>query len=215
MVKKTYSEAEMVRTFNLTRLTTVITPRMADWLAVEDPVFTPFEQYTFDKILSDAMRNMVGWNEEKLKMKFISPLLEISHIDDTDKYVTFYEKRLEDVVEGKPLSVKTDFMIATGLLDLYEKPFFHFQEYKPSLNPSGDPMGQLLQAMLIAQVQNKDNKPIYGAIIVGQNWNFVIIQGKEYCISPMYDAISKKGLLQIISILRKFKHILETELIVD
>jgi hypothetical protein len=213
MVKKNYTEAEMVRTFNLTRLTTVITPRMADWLKVEDPEFTPFEQYTFDKILSDAMRNMVGWNEEKLKMKFISPLLEISRIDDTDKYVTFYEKKIEDIVEGKPLSVKTDFMIATGLLDLYEKPFFHFQEYKPSLNPSGDPMGQLLQAMLIGQVKNKDNKPIYGCIIVGQNWNFVVIEAKEYCISPMYDAMSKKGLLAIISILRKFKYILETELI--
>ena len=45
MVKKSYTEAEMVRTFSLTRLTTVITARMAAWLTVEDPEFTPFEQY--------------------------------------------------------------------------------------------------------------------------------------------------------------------------
>jgi hypothetical protein len=215
MVKKNYSEAEMVRTFGLTRTVNHLTPRLADWLNVETPVFTPFETHVFEEKLSEAVTGIIGWNEEKLKMHFISHILPLGHLKDTDKYVLFYEKKLEDTIEGNPISVKTDFMIATGLLDLYVKPFFHFQEYKPSLNPSGDPMGQLLQAMLIAQHKNKDGKPIYGCEIIGQYWRFTILEGKEYCISPSYDSISREKLLQIIAILRKFKHILETELIVD
>ena len=96
-------------------------------------------------------------------------------------------------------------MIATGLLDLYEKPFFHFQEYKPSLNPSGDPMGQLLQAMLIGQVRNKDNKPIYGCWLQGKNWNFTVLHGLDYCVSPQFDATKQGELIQIVFILRRLK----------
>ncbi len=213
--KRSYTEAEMVRTFNLTRIVEYLTPRLANWLNVEKPVFTPYEEHIFELKLTEAIKGVIGWNEEKLKMHFISYILPLGHLRDTEKYVLFYEKKLEETIEGKPLSVKTDFMIATGLLDLYVKPFFHFQEYKPSINPSGDPMGQLLQAMLIAQYKNNDEKPIYGCEIIGQHWRFVILEGKSYCISPSYDAINREKLLQIIAILRKFKHILETELIVD
>jgi hypothetical protein len=74
-------------------------------------------------------------------------------------------------------------------------------------------MAQLLEAMLLAQEKNQNGKPIYGAEIIGQYWKFVILQGREYCISQSFDSIEKQTLLDIIAILRKFRHILETELL--
>ena len=74
-------------------------------------------------------------------------------------------------------------------------------------------MAQLIEAMLLAQEKNQNGKPIYGAEIIGRNWSFVIMQGREYCISPAYDSIKRGELLEIIAILRKFRHILETELL--
>ena len=76
-------------------------------------------------------------------------------------------------------------------------------------------MGQLLQAMMIAQDQNNNGKPIYGCEIMGKDWNFVILEGKTYCISKSYDCTEHDELLQIISILRHFKEILETKLLVE
>ena len=146
-------------------------------------------------------------------MEFISPLLLITDIRNTDKYRIFYERKLEHTINNYPISVKVDYMIATGLLDLYQEPYFYFQEYKPQKNPSGDSVAQLLQAMLIAQAKNNNGKIIYGATIVGKIWSFVTLENKTYCISKGYDCTDRDELLQIIAILRKFKHILETELI--
>jgi hypothetical protein len=104
-------------------------------------------------------------------------------------------------------------MVASGILNLPKNPYFHFQEYKPELNPTGEPMAQLLEAMLIAQSLNHNNKPIYGCEIVGKNWRFVVLLGKEYCISKTYDCTEKEELMLIIAILRNFRQILERELL--
>jgi hypothetical protein len=104
-------------------------------------------------------------------------------------------------------------MMAKGILDVFETPYFHFQEYKPHKNPSGDSMAQLLEAFLIAQERNKNGLPMYGVDIIGKQWSFVIMEGKDYCISETYNSIERMGLLNIISILRKFKYILETRLL--
>ena len=104
-------------------------------------------------------------------------------------------------------------MVAKGVLSFHQNPYFHFHEYKPQGNPTGEPMAQFLEAMLLAQEKNQNGKAIYGAEIIGQNWKFVILQGREYCISPTFNSIEREGLLKIIAILRKFRHILETELL--
>jgi hypothetical protein len=44
-------------------------------------------------------------------------------------------------------------------------------------------------------------------------WHFVLMEGKEYCISKSFSATEKDDLLKIIAILRKFRHILFTRLI--
>ena len=210
---KSYTEAELVKTFRLQNISTEESPKMQEWLAVEAPIFDIFEQHTFEVLFAKAAKNVRKWSEEDLKMKFISGILPLAYLEDSDRILTFFEKTIFATVEGHYLCTKSDFMVATGIFDMPEKPFFHFQEYKPHKKPSGDSMSQLLEAMLIAQHENANEKPIYGCEIIGKYWTFVILEGKSYCVSEGFDCTKKAVLLQIISILRKFRHILETELL--
>ena len=145
-------------------------------------------------------------------MKFIGPILELGQITDDSIAISYFDKIISATIDETRLTVKSDFMLAKGILDVYETPFFHFQEYKPYKNPTGDSMAQLLEAFLIAQEKNQNGKPMYGVDIMGANWQFVTMEGREYCIAEPLSAINKEDLLKIVAILRKFKHILETRL---
>jgi hypothetical protein len=199
--------------FNLIRIAEYQTPLMQEWLDVAMPTLNTVEQSIFDDKYKLAVKKMTGWSEEDLKMKFISYIIDLGYLVDAEGIVTFFDKMISATVEGTKLTVKSDFMMASGVLDVFRTPYFHFQEYKPQKNPSGDPMGQLLQAFLIAQERNKNGNPLYGIEIIGESWRFVTMQGKEYCISKTFTCTKKDDLLQIISILRKFKEILLTRLI--
>jgi hypothetical protein len=209
---KAWREGELIKTFKLTRILGVKTPLMQEWMDVQPTEFNTVEQYNFEKVLLKGQKSISGWSEADLKMKFISVIVELGNLNDDDKVVGYFDKTISATVEGIPLVVKSDFMLAMGVLDVFESPYFHFQEYKPSKNPSGDTMAQLLEAFLIAQVKNKNGKPLYGIEIIGKQWAFVIMEGKEYCISKAFDAVDRSDLLMIIAILRKFRHILETRL---
>jgi hypothetical protein len=179
---------------------------------VETPEFSVGEQYIFDSTWKRGTRLITTWSEEDLKMKFISPILELGQVMEGKDFTSFFDKKLSGKVQGYPLVVKADFVIAKGALDYMEKPYFHFQEYKPEKNPTGDSMAQLLEAFLIAQSQNTNNHPLYGCEVNGAIWRFVTMEDKKYCVSNAYDSASKEDLLKIIAILRKFKMILETRL---
>ena len=213
--RKNWSEGELIRAFNLNRIVKQMTPVMAEWLDVQPPVLNVGEQYMFDEDLSNAQTYLSGWSEEDLKMKFISTILKLGQLKDDDNIVCYFDKIISATVEGTKLTVKSDFMLAKGVLDFFTTPYFHFQEYKPYKNPSGDSMAQLLSAFLIAQEKNKNGLPMYGVDIMGRQWSFVIMEGKNYCISPAFDSIDKKDLEMIIAMLRKFKFILETRLMVE
>jgi hypothetical protein len=187
---------------------------MQYWLNTET-VLSEWSSILFNKILKNAQDNIESWNEEELKMKFISFILQLSDIEENKYIRTFFEKTIEATVEGVYLKTKTDFMIAKGVLDLVKTPYFHFQEYKKEKDPHGDPLGQLLEAFLIAQAMNQSGKPMYGAYIVGRYWYFVTMEAKDYCVSPSYDSTKEAELMQIIAVLRHFKIILETKLMVD
>lgn len=210
---KGWREGELIETFNLNRVITSQTALMQEWLDVQTPELNVAEQYNFDRSLLKAQKNMAGWYEEDLKMKFISPILELGHLADDEIVIGYFDKIISATVEGIKLTVKSDFMLAKGILDVYRTPYFHFQEYKPYKNPSGDSMAQLIEAFLIAQEKNKNGKPLYGVDIMGANWRFVVMQDKTYCISDIFNSVDKTDLLTIISVLRKFKYILETRLL--
>lgn len=211
--EKSYSEAELIDLFQLNRLVDEPTAKMLNWLDAPNMELNVGERFVFDTIYEGVKRDISGWSEEDLKMKFISPVLFLGNLRDNGRFRTFFEKTISGEVQGHFLKTKTDFMVASGILNLPKKPYFHFQEYKPELNPTGEPMAQLLEAMLIAENINQNEKPIYGCEIIGKNWRFVILEGKSYCISESFDCVKKADLLKIIAMLRKFRYILETELL--
>ncbi len=211
---KSYSETELIDTFGLTRLSGNDTfPLLSAWLNDAPINLETSELASFEDIYQNAKENIIGWQEEDLKMLLISPILMLGKIRNTKRYYTFFERTIEDTVDGYFLKTKTDFMIAAGNIGIFKKPFFHFQEYKPLKNPTGDSMGQLLEAFLIAQKKNNNGKPMYGCEVVGRMWSFVVMKDRTYCVSDAYDSTNRADLLQIVAILRKFKYILETELL--
>jgi hypothetical protein len=212
--KKEWREGEMILTFGLTKIGFPDTTSLLDeWLNVQDPVLNQAEQYIFEHTYAKGTQKMTTWSEEDLKMKFISPVLELGSVMDDTNFASFFDKKLEAKVEGYNLSVKADFVIAKGLLDYMIRPFFHFQEYKPDKNPTGDPMAQLLEAFLIGQTKNDDKKPLYGCEVVGQSWRFIVMENKTYTVSKTFNSMEREDLLKIIAILRKFREILETKLL--
>jgi len=210
--KKVWREGEMVLVFGLSKIDRVYTPLMKEWLEVGLPVFDERDQAYFERI-AQKTNKVTTWSEEDLKMKFITHILDLGGVLDDKGFASFFDKKLAAVVAGYPLSVKADFVVAQGVMDYMERPFFHFQEYKPDKNPTNDSMAQLLEAFLIAQAQNDDGKPLYGCEVNGAIWRFVTMEGKSYCVSESYDSTRREDLGLIIAILRKFREILETRLL--
>ena len=210
---KNHKEADIITLFGLTRLVgNTAHHLMSEWTNIEMPYLNIAEQAIFDEILPNAQQNIAGWQEEDLKMKFISFILHLGHLKDTRLFNTYFEKTISATIDGYFLKTKTDFMVAKGVLDRPQKPYFHFQEWKPHKKPVGDSMGQLLEAFLIAQETNKDGQALYGCEVIGKEWNFVVMTERTYCISKSYICTEKNDLLEIIGILRHFKSILEKRL---
>ncbi len=210
--KKEWKEGEIALAFGLKKIDTYYTVLMQEWLAVEMPVFDIREAGNFEELVK-KMPKIQTWSEEDLKMKFISPVLELGKVMEDTNFVSMFDKSLFATVKDYKLSVKADFVIGSGLMDYMEKPYFHFQEYKPNKKPTGDSMAQLLEAFLIAQAKNADGKPLYGCEVVGDTWKFMTMENDQYCVSKRFDATDQEELLQIIAILRKFRYILETRLL--
>jgi hypothetical protein len=214
---KSYIESELIELFGLERLAGNDShPAMEEWVNVKTTL-NDGEKYLFDLITDDLVRKIAGWNEEMLKMNFISPVLILGHITETKNYKTYYESLIEGEIDGTFLKVRTDMMIAKGILETPKVPYFYFQaggvpQYKKVKDPKGDPTAQLLEAFLIAQEKNNNNKILYGCTVYGREWEFYIMEKRTYCISKAYNCTDNEDLMQIIAILRKFKEILENKL---
>lgn len=192
--------------FQLIRIQNCV--HLDNWLA-SSGVLDDFEQHLLDLIHQKALFKMGGWNEEELKMKFISHLFLIANLEEENKIATFFERTMTATIGRYKLSVVCDCLVATPKgLTSPKAPYFFLQEYKRQKGDSNDPEGQMLAAMLIAQHQNKDEKPLYGAWLVGSIWTFTVLNGKEYCTSLAFDANNKADLLQIVFILKKLKELI-------
>ncbi|MEY4902766.1 MAG: hypothetical protein RLZZ292_581 [Bacteroidota bacterium] len=153
------------------------------------------------------------WNEEELKMKFLSHVFDVAAMEVPDKVKTFYERPLTDILDNYKLSVICDMLLASPLgIGKPKKPFFFLQEFKKSKNAT-DAEGQLLTAMLIAQHQNNNGKPIYGCWLQGKMWNFCTLHDKSFCVSRSYDASQKHDLQQVVLVLMQLKTIILSELL--
>jgi hypothetical protein len=149
------------------------------------------------------------WNEVELENKFISPLIVLTKLND-ERYSYFLERELQVVIDNYDLSGKVDGMIATGYRNP-KSPFFCLKEYKRQTDPNGDPRGQAMIAMLVAQALNNNGNPVYGCYVIGRSWNFMVLVGKEYAISNVYTCTTDE-LLDIFRILKGLKSIIEKKL---
>jgi hypothetical protein len=152
------------------------------------------------------------WNEEELKMHFLSHIFFLANINEPNKIKLFYERILKDDVEGHDIYVKCDCMVATPFgINTPKAPYFFLQEFKKAKKPD-DPEGQMLLAMISAQHRNNNGKPIYGSWLQGKYWVFTTLHEKNYCVSKTFDATNPKDLYQIIFILQNLKYIILQDL---
>jgi hypothetical protein len=172
--------------------------------------FTPLEEGILDLALERYRLLAEGWNEEELKMHFISAIFTVANINIPSVCKTFFERPLSGIINNYELNIVTDCMVAS-----YNeggepvKPYFFLQEFKQSQRfGKTDPQGQMLAAMLLAQEQNAEDKPLYGCYVIEKNWHFTTLSGLNYCRSRQYDSTRKDDLLQIVFILRKLKDLI-------
>jgi hypothetical protein len=153
------------------------------------------------------------WNEEELKMNFLAHVFYVAQLEEPNKIDIFYERTLSWEFNDKIEKVVCDCLLAKPF-GIYapQKPYFFLQEFKKQ-KQNEDAEGQMLLAMLMAQKENDNNKPIYGCYLQGKFWVFSTLFGKNYCVTKAYDATQKDDLYQIIFILRALKQVILTELI--
>ena len=181
---------------------------MTDWLNATGEL-TEAESQRVEKLYRKALKSGDGWNEEELKMKFISLLFDLADIEVEDKIVSFYERPMTAIIENVKIAVICDCLLATPAgIATPQTPYFFLQEFKKQKGDSNDPEAQMLAAMLVAQNRNADEKPIYGAWLVGSIWNFTLLLGKDYFVSKKFDASSREDIAKIIFILRQLKSLI-------
>jgi hypothetical protein len=180
-------------------------PALESWLASDHPVTG--EERRFLTMLRDAAhKNVDAWNEDELKMKFIAPLLLLCNFDQ-ERYRAFSGRKFKAVVQGVEIGGEVDFVVATGRKTPRE-PFFFVHEYKRERGRERDPLGQLLAGMLAAQELNATPHLLYGCYVLGRNWFFVVLEGREYAVSDAFVS-SQDDIFQILSIVKQAKELIE------
>jgi len=164
------------------------------------------EMWLLNSLQSKLKYRADDWNEQELIESFIAPLLSIIDFN-TKTYGLFSERLLKAAIGDYELSGYPDAIVAKGRR-APETPYFCFNEYKKEKDSSGDPQGQCLAAMLVAQELNNNTKPIYGVVVKGINWYFMVLRGKEYAISNAYKATDEE-LFEIVKLLKHLKTIIE------
>ncbi|PWK29319.1 hypothetical protein LV89_00159 [Arcicella aurantiaca] len=207
-----WSEPLLIKTFGLKKFYETY-PLLDEWLDAKEE-FSKIEIDFMNNLRRKLMINVNTWNEEELKMNFIALLLNVLVDYESDKYNTYFEKEISVNYDGHFLKTRTDFMIAKGILNMVENPYFCFHEYKATKKNPEDPITQVLLGMLIAQKTNHDNKPLYGVYNIGREWYFMVLENQNYAVSKSFDSTQSIDLQEIVAILRKFKVILEEKLII-
>ena len=158
--------------------------------------------------------NLVSWNEQELALNFIGPVVALVQIGSDEKsYNLFAERAVSGIlttINGEEIlfNGRPDTFVASGFREP-EVPFFSFHEHKPEVEGDGDPVGQVLAAMLVGQAQNPDKSlPIYGCYVIGQNWYFLVLKDKNYTIASPFAATNKE-VFDIFKTLKALKIIVE------
>ena len=185
-----------------------------NWLLMEYEL-TAFQKEALTQLQHKFNLNQTHWNEYELVTHFVVPIF--SFVDfTTDHFNDFGDRMISATINDIDLVGRPDGIIATGFREP-EVPFFCFTEYKPETDQtppslpereeSCDPYGQCLAAMLVGQALNENTRPIYGCVVKGADWNFMLLEGKNYVISKRFVADDEE-VFTIFGILINLKKIL-------
>lgn len=205
MMKKSFEKCmweELTKLFDLERMKNM--PALEKLVQVEISIDKDIQK-NLERLNNLLIDNFWNWNEDELKMQFISPLLYLVNYNDSDKYHPFSQRPLSLQTDTIELSGVVDWLLAHGV-QIPTEPFFFLHEYKKEKGVDNDPLGQLLAAMLTAQQLNKNkNRVLYGCYVVGKDWYFVALEKKEYQTTLAYNATEIKQLEKIFAILCNIK----------
>jgi hypothetical protein len=161
-------------------------PALDSWLSFGYEL-KEWEKIALLTVQKPLIKGAIGWNEVELKNKFISPMFMLAGVYG-DNFGYFLERDLAATIDDYELSGRVDGLVASGVRNP-KKPFFCLNEYKRLTDPDGEPQGQVLMAMLVAQQHNNTpTVPLHGCYIIGKFWNFIVLKGKNYAISSTYTA---------------------------
>jgi hypothetical protein len=164
-----------------------------------------FEEMSVRHLSQHLSKNAFHWNEQALSMHFIGPMFTLPDFTEMSRFNIFPQETIGAAVTADiTLSGRVDEMVATGFR-APKIPFFAFNEYKRETDPDGDPNGQCLAAMLVGQILNNNDLPMYGCVVIGRVWRFVILEGKKYAFSPNFDAAVYDDACQILRVLKQLK----------
>ncbi|MGB3777343.1 MAG: hypothetical protein WA960_03225 [Tunicatimonas sp.] len=176
-------------------------PVLTDWLSANAKP-SEDDNRTLESLRNKLSRSINTYNEEELKVFFIGPLLSLVPFEEhgmrpfMDRPFSF--EYGQDKL-GNPLFAagRIDWLLAKGRQDPREPRVF-LHEYKREVEATGDPLGQLLIAMVGSQRQNIESFPLYGCYVLGRNWFLVVLYDKEYAVSRAFDA-TQEDIFQIYS----------------
>lgn len=179
---------------------------LEDWLQQAATIeLSAFEEQYCLTLQTLLRANTNSWQEQELAMHFIGPLFTVVNFTDLYRYNLFAQRHIEARIDTYLLAGEPDGLIASGYYEP-EIPFFAFAEYKRQRDPNGDPAGQALAAMLVGQVLNQKQAPVYGCYVIGRDWNFMVLEGTHYAISRDYSGLSDEVFL-ILRVLKALKAI--------
>ena len=177
-------------------------PALQAWLAEKTDI-SAWEHTNLEYFRQLLRHNTHSWNEIELIQNFIGPIFAL--VNFSGKHCNYFaERELRGAVGEVMMYGNPDGMIASGSREP-ETPYFCFQEYKKHLDPKGDPAGQALAAMLVAQELNEHRRPVYGCYVVGDIWRFMLLQERAYGLSDAYSATGGDGVFEIFRILKTLK----------
>jgi hypothetical protein len=194
-------EPLLARTFGLERLRPPM-DLLTQWLKASVKL-DDMELRFLEEARIDLLDNTDHWNEEELKMQFISVIMRITKYQKP--FRVYYNRDIEAEIEGFLVKTEADMLVSTGIGDIIEIPYFFLHEYKREKKYSGDPIGQMLGGMLIAQAKNNNGKPFYGCYVQGRYWYFAVLDGKNYVVSNSFNSTELDDAKKIIAILREIQ----------
>jgi hypothetical protein len=198
------SEPLLVRTFNLER-TYEMSDLLQNWFDA-DFKLTQNEEETLKKVCHKLLENADFWNEEELKMHFISILVFLA--DYTKPLRVFFDREISAKINDTLLKTEADMLVSKGFGNVIEIPYFFLHEFKREKKYSGDPIGQMLAGMLIAQAKNDNQKqPVYGSYVQGRFWFFSILTDQNYVVSQPLNAANYNESYKIVSMLKFIKEL--------